>query len=524
MDKKEFYSLTDSLKNETALQSEVVSLTELSEALKAKASELEAALGLRLTDAPVDGKAYLRQDGAWVEVSEEDFNGAQLAIPVGTLAYWPLSTPPAGWLEADGSAIDQALYPDLYDVFGANLPDLRGEFIRGWDHGRGVDSSRVLGSSQGDAIRNIIGHVGHTVSREKPSEAGALFWEIKEHDSRWVYEATSNDAGANIGFDASRVVPTADENRPRNIAWMPIIKAFAAPTNQGAIDLTTLANYANTIDDKVSGISNPNLLINGDFSVWQRGTSFSDYSQLTADRWYAWNLGAGDTVSRSTEVPAGFKYSIHCPAYASGYDWNIQQRIELPLIGLAVGEQYTMSYWVKTTATECVVVPQYRGGTTDLDAGAASLVAVPDNGWHRLTHTITITTEPTDHSYLSLQIAGYVNNAAVPTDMYFTGAKLEVGPYATPFIPDDPATNLVKCQRYYANVHRQQWSTKYTFEDYMQFYDSFPVTMRTVPTVVFDYHANYEPNYVNVSEFGFVIHFYLASMFAMDGFTADAEL
>lgn len=81
-------------------------------------------------------------------------------VPVGSLIIWPSATPPAGYLECDGAALSRATYAALFAVLGTahnkttdaadkfRVPDLRGEFIRGWDHGRGADKDRAIGSSQ----------------------------------------------------------------------------------------------------------------------------------------------------------------------------------------------------------------------------------------------------------------------------------------------------------------------------------------------------------------------------------------
>lgn len=70
-------------------------------------------------------------------------------IPVGFPLPWPQATPPEGWLKCNGAAFDKAKYPKLAVAYpSGSLPDLRGEFLRGWDDGRGVDSGRTLLSSQ----------------------------------------------------------------------------------------------------------------------------------------------------------------------------------------------------------------------------------------------------------------------------------------------------------------------------------------------------------------------------------------
>ena len=81
-------------------------------------------------------------------------------VPAGMVMHFAGSAAPDGWLACDGSPVARADYADLFSaigtVYGAgdgsttfNLPDLRGEFLRGLDSGRGVDANRTLGSAQG---------------------------------------------------------------------------------------------------------------------------------------------------------------------------------------------------------------------------------------------------------------------------------------------------------------------------------------------------------------------------------------
>ncbi|EGF1610177.1 phage tail protein [Escherichia coli] len=75
--------------------------------------------------------------------------GEGSALPVGVPVPWPTATPPAGWLKCDGRSFTKEQYPVLARAYPTlRLPDLRGEFIRGWDDGRGVDTRRSLLSGQ----------------------------------------------------------------------------------------------------------------------------------------------------------------------------------------------------------------------------------------------------------------------------------------------------------------------------------------------------------------------------------------
>ena len=166
--------------------------------------------------------------------------GEGSALPVGVPVPWPSATPPTGWLKCNGAAFSAEEYPELAKAYPTNkLPDLRGEFIRGWDDGRGMDTGRAILSAQGDAIRNIYGEF-KTVNTENysiwesvgsfkgavvplnPSTNNSFFSLIRS----MVTERTDGAVYPKvIGLDASRIVPTANENRPRNIAFNYIVRA-----------------------------------------------------------------------------------------------------------------------------------------------------------------------------------------------------------------------------------------------------------------------------------------------------------
>ncbi|MEI7372427.1 phage tail protein [Pectobacterium brasiliense] len=150
------------------------------------------------------------------------------AMPTSELAGMPQLFPgavaPEGWLKCNGQAFDKSLYPILASRYpSAVLPDLRGEFVRGWDDGRGADASRALLSAQGDAIRNIVGTIGQLNDRVNTTETAGVF------DANRYTGSSAGLAGGQGGrivtFDASKVVPTANENRPRNIAFNYIVRA-----------------------------------------------------------------------------------------------------------------------------------------------------------------------------------------------------------------------------------------------------------------------------------------------------------
>jgi len=137
------------------------------------------------------------------------------------------STAPAGFLKCNGAAISRTTYSALFAIIGTmfgagdgsttfNLPDLRGEFVRGWDDSRGVDSGRTLGSAQDDAFQ------GHTHSTEVSSSPNP-------YDARMAAGSTSGlvDRTLSGGIKVYSTYGTprvAAETRPRNIALLFCIK------------------------------------------------------------------------------------------------------------------------------------------------------------------------------------------------------------------------------------------------------------------------------------------------------------
>ncbi|HIA7325205.1 TPA: phage tail protein [Escherichia coli] len=181
----------------------------------------------KLTLSRANPFADIKSDGA-AAISTALTNlglGEGSALPVGVPVPWPSATPPTGWLKCNGAAFSAEEYPELAKVYPTNkLPDLRGEFIRGWDDGRGVDAGRQLLSSQGDVIRNIEGFADGGIGMSFDAIRGA-FYDAGTRSARMPNNTTTIDKTDDLGFDASRVVPTANENRPRNIAFNYIVRA-----------------------------------------------------------------------------------------------------------------------------------------------------------------------------------------------------------------------------------------------------------------------------------------------------------
>ena len=155
---------------------------------------------------------------------------AAVYAPPGMVAYFARNTAPSGWLKANGAAVSRTTYAALFAAIGTtygagdgsttfNLPDLRAEFIRGWDDGRGVDSGRAFGSAQADAMQ---GH-GHENTSFRAGSTGGT-GEYLGANNVPGGETRTGRITTPVSDGTNGTPRTASETRPRNIALLACIK------------------------------------------------------------------------------------------------------------------------------------------------------------------------------------------------------------------------------------------------------------------------------------------------------------
>ena len=137
-------------------------------------------------------------------------------IPAGAVMHFAMINSPSGWLFCDGALISRTLYQRLFQAIGTtfgigdglttfNLPDLRAEFIRGWDGTRGIDAGRAFASNQSDEIKS---HAHNLPMAPTGIDIGAY---------NWASYGVKSGAGVTSSTGGT-------ETRPRNIALLPCIK------------------------------------------------------------------------------------------------------------------------------------------------------------------------------------------------------------------------------------------------------------------------------------------------------------
>ncbi|HAX2301676.1 TPA: phage tail protein [Escherichia coli] len=149
--------------------------------------------------------------------------GEGSALPVGVPVPWPSATPPTGWLKCNGAAFSSEMYPNLAKAYPTNkLPDLRGEFIRGWDDGRGVDAGRGILSIQGW----LTGSHYHNIRSWDAWDNTVLVPNDKGGDSLLSTDNAVRQGAINGRFTSQYRTESSggNEARPRNIAFNYIVR------------------------------------------------------------------------------------------------------------------------------------------------------------------------------------------------------------------------------------------------------------------------------------------------------------
>lgn len=190
------------------------------------------------TTTPISGDSSTKiATTAFVADAVQD--AATFALGVGAVIIFPMNTLPSGYLECNGQAVSRTVYADLFAVLGVqygvgdgittfNLPDYRGEFIRGWDNGRGVDAGRSLGSTQNDSFKSHThaatteanGLHNHTIGGGTRNFATTPGGSVLDsgNDVGFTFGTNQTDSAGSHSHTVSVSSTGGSETRPRNVS------------------------------------------------------------------------------------------------------------------------------------------------------------------------------------------------------------------------------------------------------------------------------------------------------------------
>ncbi|EFH5347237.1 phage tail protein [Escherichia coli] len=206
------------------------SSAQVSKALR-QPSTMAAVLGQFIANAELDALDDGDVDGLVAKLATAITTNLGLgegsALPVGVPVPWPSATPPTGWLKCNGAAFSAEEYPELAKAYPTNkLPDLRGEFIRGWDDGRGVDSGRGLLSLQSS---QNLSHSHDDLGSMGGSAVGVpgttSVYAKKYYGSNEGYQTRPAGGWSGSASGLTSLESGGNESRPRNVAFNYIVRA-----------------------------------------------------------------------------------------------------------------------------------------------------------------------------------------------------------------------------------------------------------------------------------------------------------
>ena len=223
-------------------------------------------------------------------------------------------------------------------------------------------------------------------------------------------------------------------------------------------------------------LTDRNAIINGNFDIWQRATSYTDVAGIWnygfADRWSTHNDGAdAGTFTRSTTVPnTGSTYSLLMTGATSVTNTNMLQKVESHnLQAIRQADSYTISCWMRSaTAAKAINVNcllpnaldnysgynQTAGSTSTTISGngtssAAAWTLTDADTWYYCTATHNNYDSLTNNANGWALFLAVVSQTSASHQVYLSQVQVEPGLVATPYQFQKPAEVLQQCQRYY---------------------------------------------------------------------------
>jgi hypothetical protein len=299
--------------------------------------------------------------------------------------------------------------------------------------------------------------------------------------------------GGGVTLDAGAAVSNTTLTLPNTNGTVVIANASNNVAVTGDLNVsgaTTLAGNPTVAGTVVMGSSFlRNRIINGNFNIWQRGTSFSSsgVNEYSVDRFRTEGFNLSSTISQQsftanqTDVPYYPTYYCRVATSATvsgGQYWAFQQRIEAPQ-NLSGYETVTLSFYARASSGTVAANTFSYGGSS----GRANNPTLTTS-WQRLTHTWTGSGPASGYVEIYLM---YLGAGVAATSVDLANVQLEVGTVATPFEREIYSNTLAKCQRYFQTVGGTANGFP-LFRGYAEsgndlyFPQPFIVTMRATPT------------------------------------------
>jgi microcystin-dependent protein len=437
---------------------------------------------------PATGQVYSYQGNSWV------YNGTawdtvtpafgDAFLPAGSIIQWSASAAPTNWLICDGAAVSRNTFSSLFAAIGTlygagngtttfNLPDLRGRVAVGLDSTQ--TEFDTLGESGGAkthtlTIAEMPSH-SHTTSGN-PGIYRDFTGAGSNHGTLSINPSTLNFANP---YSTNAVGGGGAHNNLQPYEVLHYIIKASAGTTAGDSELATRLGAAEAAVGQRALSSN--AIINGAFDIWQRGTSFTNVSNLvhTADRWNNALITSASSlnITKVTGPTGDLPNAIRCvqtTSQASVTNYASRQTIERSNVEPLAGKPVVLSFWYRSNKVGVhgarLIGSINTTGGTDLDLPFTVATA---NTWQRYSLVFSSFSGVTAFTTAENTLAGIVDigfrtstqgfTTLAANDYYeLTGVQLEAGAVATPFKRNAPSIQgeLAACQRYYEKSYNPE--------------------------------------------------------------------
>jgi len=261
-----------------------------------------------------------------------------------------------------------------------------------------------------------------------------------------------------------------------------------------ATDSVTAVKIPDTVESSLKS-GRKNLIINGGFDVWQRGTSFSSPASNTylADRWSAVVQSATVSKESITDLP-GFSSALKLTTGAT--DPYFVQKVEGTYFR---GQTMTFSFWVKGDIPPHTMFYDY----TNTFSAQTPILIDTVGAWKRYSNTYVLPTTAPTQDYLTLRIDLAESSSSI---QYLTGVQAELGSVATDFEHRSYGEELALCQRYYEKNGSTHWATLGGDANGIYVHNpvfNYAVTKRVTPTLGLNVTAGASYQRISTDKHGF---------------------
>ena len=448
-------------------------------------------MAINFPDSPTNGQVFTSGSTSWTYDGTKWNLNTNVAVsndslPVGAIMWFGnTTTTPPGYIAADGSAVSRTTYATLFAVIGTT-------------HGSGDGSTTFnvpnVASTTGKYFIRYTTSLGtQTTTSLSTAPVGTMIdWPVtSSYPTGWLRadgSAVSRTSYADLFALISTTYGTGDGSTTFNLPNMvsagsgspvgiikaslggivePSTVAHASSHTEGGSDVVSV-----TLNQVPSYQSSRNRIINGNFDVWQRPFSASNYITVNTtnntfgpDRWLVYFDGTMGNNSLNqmsftlgqTSIPGEPKYHLRWDITSAGSASTyreLAQRIEG--VRTFAGQTVTLSFWAKADAARTITLTLRQnfgtGGSPSSDVNTALTSISATTSWQKFTRTVTLpsisgkTIGTNNNDYLQL-IFGMPINVVMQFDL--SQVQLEAGSTATPFEFEPYETTLRKCQRYY---------------------------------------------------------------------------